>query len=145
MKRYKRFFTESSYKFNTRTTGMSMYDDLLENPDKKDYFKYYKGMIYHIDKMSPEEFINQSLNGKKVDVYSKIDRSNVDKYADKISKGAKFDMPVLDYDEDGFVSHEGRHRVIAMERLGMKEIDVMIVTRIKPDKEKWFDLVGNKK
>jgi hypothetical protein len=67
-----------------------------------------------------------------------IEWKHVDRYAEQIKSGEKFDMPVLDYDEDNWVEHEGRHRVLAMKKLGVNKIDVMVVKHIKPDLDKWY-------
>jgi hypothetical protein len=112
MKRYKSYFKESNYKFNTKTTGMSLYDDIMKKPE---YHQYYKGLIYTIEQMSPQEYMNKTKNSTSSNPLAGVDINKVDKYVDQISKGKKFDMPVLEYDTDGWVEHEGRHRALAMD------------------------------
>lgn len=139
---YKSYFKEhKKYKFNTKTTGMSRYDDIMKNPE---YHQYYKGMVYKIVQMHPLDFMGKLKNKSSSDPYQLVDQKLVDKYADQISRGAKFDMPVLEIDEDGWINHEGRHRVLAMNQLGVTKIDVMIVNHIEKDIDKWFE-IGMKK
>jgi hypothetical protein len=138
MKRYKPFFQESEkYKFNTKTTGMSLYDDIMKKPE---YHQYYKGFIYDIVQMTPDEYMQKTKNSSSSNPLAGVDMNKVDKYADQIDSGKKFDMPVLEYDTDNWVEHEGRHRALAMKKLGVKKIDVMIVKRVKPDLDKWYDI-----
>ena len=139
--RYKSYFKENTkYKFNTKTTGMSFYDDLLNKKDKADYFKYYKGLTWRIEQMHPLDFLDQTKNKTSRNPLDGMEANKVDKYIEMISKGKKFDMPVLDYHLDGWKEHEGRHRSLAMHKLGITKIDVLVVRRIEPDHDKWFDI-----
>ena len=112
MKNYKRRFKEEKYRFNTKTTGMSLYDDIMAKPD---YHKYYKGLDYKIVQMSPNDFMEAVRKNQGKDPYAGVNMKTVAKYVDQIKKGTKFDMPVLEYELDGWLSHEGRHRAVAMQ------------------------------
>ena len=96
--------------------------------------------IYDIVQMTPDEYINKTKNKSTSNPLAGVDMNKVDKYSDQIKNGKKFDMPVLEYDEDNWVEHEGRHRALAMKQLGVNKIDVMVIKRIKPDLDKWYTI-----
>lgn len=100
------------------------HQDYLENIDYAKS-KGYNGVF--ISEMSPEEYMERC--SKEVfkdpieDVYDGIDKkSNIERYADMMRSGTKFDMPYLDIKTQ---NQEGRHRALAAKQLGIKTIPVL--------------------
>lgn len=121
--------------FNTQKSGMSFYDDFL-NPKDHDYKKLCKGLKGTIVMMSPDEYISKLgsaiFHCSKERVLRGVDWDNVDKYADKMRSGTKFDIPILNVAQG---TQEGRHRALAAQKLGADKIPVLIVQKYDPYKE----------
>lgn len=120
---------------NTTKTGMSYYDEFL-NPRDHDYKKLAKGLQGEIVMMSPDDYIQslaKDIFHKSVDrVMRGVNYENVDKYADKMKNGTKFDMPILNIADE---TQEGRHRALAAAKLGVKKIPVLVITKWDARKE----------
>lgn len=120
---------------DTQKTGMSYYDDFLNKKDH-DYKKLAKGRKGEIVMMSPDEYINRLgkdiFHCSRERVMRGVDWKNVDKYADMMSSGTKFNLPILNLADE---TQEGRHRALAAAKLGCKKIPVLLVTEYDPYKE----------
>lgn len=121
--------------FNTQRTGMSFYDDFL-NPKDHDYKKLCKGLKGTIVMMTPDEYISKLgsaiFHCSKERVLRGVDWDNVDKYADQMRSGTKFDIPILNVAQG---TQEGRHRALAAQKLGADKIPILIVQKYDPYKE----------
>ena len=105
--------------FTTKTTGTSAYDDYL-NGEK------HGGRIAE---MSPAEYLQRCAYQVFEDAtiestLAAIDESNVEKYADMMKNGTKFDMPYLNFMSG---QQEGRHRAAAAMQAGIDKIPVLVV------------------
>lgn len=121
--------------FNTQKSGMSFYDDFL-NPKDHDYKKLCKGLKGTIVMMTPDEYISKLgsaiFHCSKERVLRGVDWNNVNKYADQMRAGTKFDIPILNVAQG---TQEGRHRALAAQKLGADKIPVLIVQKYDPYKE----------
>lgn len=121
--------------FNTQRTGMSFYDDFL-NPKDHDYKKLCKGLKGTIVMMTPDEYISKLgsaiFHCSKERVLRGVDWDNVDKYADQMRAGNKFDIPILNVAQG---TQEGRHRALAAQKLGADKIPILVVQKYDPYKE----------
>lgn len=113
--------------FNLNDTGMSYYNNFLNDKDAK-YMKYAKGKIGTIQYMPPDVYIEKCaydiFNSTVEKTLRGINDINIDKYAEQMKNGEKFDLPVLDYSGK---TQEGRHRALAMKKLGIKLMPVLVV------------------
>lgn len=114
---------------------MPIYDNMMDNPD---YFREKKGRIFRIAYMTPEEYLHKCYDmhstlsqraGRKMYSYEDYIASMViprlaDEYAEKMKKGEKFPMPVIDYARN---EQEGRHRAVAAQKINCGKIPVMEV------------------
>ena len=115
--------TKDSYEcFNLDTN--EYHQDYLENIDYAKS-KGYNGAF--IAEMSPDEYMDRC--SKEIfkdpieDVYDGMEKKdNVNKYADMMKSGTKFDMPYIDTLNK---NQEGRHRALAAKQLGIKSIPVL--------------------
>lgn len=127
--------------FNLTTTDMPYYDNLLKNPD---YYKRAKGLIGEIVFISPElYFALCAVMRKKKDLQGELRAlipEYIDKYAGAMLTGDKFPIPVLELLTN---RQEGRQRVAAAQKIGMKEIPVLLVFPVI-DWRDWniVDLIG---
>ena len=115
-----------SRNFNEKTTGMSFYDNMLRNPD---YFRENKGYTFVIEYMKPSEYIRECALLFKASIKRVIDSTGpelVQEYADLMDRGTQFPMLVLDW---SVRTQEGRHRALAAEQIGLREVPVMVVNR----------------
>ena len=140
--RKKHFFTEppkptnqSEFEgFTIEKTGMSGYDDVLEqiDVDKKGY-RYTRNSKYglaYIAEMSPLEYMDRCA----LEIFKRTYHSNlygtlasdgdVDKYADMMKNGTKFDLPMLNYNT---MQQEGRHRALAAYLNGIEKMPVLVI------------------
>lgn len=121
--------------FNTQKSGMSFYDDFL-NPKDHDYKKLCKGLKGTIVMMTPDEYISKLgsaiFHCSRERVLRGVDWDNVDKYADQMRAGTKFDIPILNVAQG---TQEGRHRALAAQKLGADKIPILIVQKYDPYKE----------
>ena len=126
---------KASY-FNPKKVGVSMYDDMMDNPN---YYKNIKNKIFEVVWMTPMEYINKCADGFKSTndrlIKSRTNKYS-DKYADMMSRGTKFNMLYLDYSGSKGFSQEGLHRAVAAMSIDPdKKIPVMVVTDWKSKKD----------
>jgi hypothetical protein len=114
--------------FNTTTTDMPHYDNILADPL---YFKKNKKIIFSIELMSPDIYLFKTKKGFKTFGKEEVWRQDekAEEYAKLMKKGVKFPMLVLDFSTKNF-NQEGRHRAIAANILNIKKVPVMIVRKI---------------
>lgn len=125
--------------FDPTTTGMPYYDSAIENPK---YYKEEKGIECKVVFMSPDEYIDRCYEmqkkyfkepmSKELYLSLVINKDLVKKYAERMEKGIRFPIPVIDYCQD---SQEGRNRAYAAKLLGVKEIPVLVCRK----SEYWLD------
>ena len=120
--------------FTIEKTGMSYYDDILEtlDVDKGGYRikRSAKHGVAYIAEMSPLEYMDRCA----LEIFNRTYHSNlygallpvgdVDKYADMMKNGTKFNLPMLNYNSAG---QEGRHRALAAYLNGIDKIPVLVV------------------
>lgn len=113
----------------TDKTGMSYYDDFLNVKDH-DYKRLAKGLQGEIVYMAPMEYIRRLgtdiFHCSTARVMRGVDQENVNQIANKMASGTKYNIPILDLANE---TQEGRHRALAAESLGVKEIPVLVVTK----------------
>jgi len=113
----------------TDETGMPFYDEMLEKPE---YFEEAKGIIWMLDSMSPEEYMQKCAVGARVfhgftgDLKAGKQKDRAEKYARAMLEGAKFPLLVLDYSNLDF-TQEGYHRAWAAKLAGYETVPVMVV------------------
>ena len=129
--------------FNTKTTGMSYYDDLLNDPKYSEKKRKFGEVI----KISPRTYIETCVEGfntnKKLGMdaeqttFEKLVESRRDKKLEKIKANfykTDYDMPILHYEykNENYISfgQEGLHRAIAAMDLGEKEIPVLLTVSL---------------
>jgi hypothetical protein len=108
------------------TTDIPMYESMVKLPD---YYAKEKGLIYHYETMSPDEYLDRSdklLGVTRVESSLLIGPGRVDRYAKMMKSGIEFDIPYLDYKHG---DQEGRHRALAAKKAGYDLIPVMIVNK----------------
>ena len=132
--------------FDITTTGMSYYDIMLGKGkivgkyknDPVGYFKTNKGLVFEIERMSPEEYLTKVytihmnariLENIEIDtiedyLLDHIDFEDIKKYKERTLKGSKMPMIMLDYSRN---EQEGRHRAIVAQQLEVEEIPVLVV------------------
>jgi len=130
--------------WDLKSTGFDFYDALLgDKPYKgggdyknlREYYAAQKGIKGEIVKMSPDEYMQRVAEIQKIPLKETLDMIEPklsDEYFDKMSQGAKFNIPFLDYSTEK-ASQEGRHRVMAAKKLGAKEIPVLIVEKVSQE------------
>ena len=114
--------------FDTTTTDLPTFDDMMEKPE---YFREKKHMEGAITWMSPMEYIEKCERGFRSiggagDVRRQRDPKIYNEYAEHMKRGEKFPMPVLDYRDNHF-SQEGLHRALAAEVAGVEKMPVLVV------------------
>lgn len=97
---------------------------MIESPE---YFEKNKGVKFEYKKMSPKTYMSIIDKAMGYTAMDFVDGSVVELYAMKISGGAKFPIPWLEYYANGKINQEGRHRILAMDSLGVKRVDVLII------------------
>ena len=119
--------------FDTTTTKMDPYDNMLNDPEYVAKAKRRKhGIVY----MHPLTYIEKAAKGfgsSYEDVVRSRDMALVDEYAEDMKRGDKFPLITLDYSM-GF-TQEGLHRAMAAAKLGYEKIPVMVVS-LTPNKER---------
>jgi len=106
------------------TTDIPFYDSMLRNPD---YFRRAKGLTFHIERLSPDEYMEKIAEMQRVSVsheWELIDKGSVEHLLNLIKEGEKLAMPVIDY---AHKLQEGRNRMAVAKKLGVKKVPVMIV------------------
>ena len=137
--------------FNTSTTGMSYYDNFLNEKDL-DYMQQAKNLTGEIIMMSPNEYYEAcshdifkgSGNSSVEDLKRQREHSRfkdntlfIDKYKQLMQSGKKFDMCVLNYAKP---TQEGLHRMYAAGELygWDTRFPVLVVNDFDKDlAEKW--------
>lgn len=124
--------------FDRTSTGLPSYDDMLRIPE---YFEKEKGIIFMIQDMSPQEYIQRAQEGfaKHHDYHGDIldTRNNrlAKEYAQKMLDGETFPMPYLDYTNLSF-EQEGLHRAMAAMIAGVPTMPVMVVDNTSERKQR---------
>ena len=120
-------------KFNTKKTGMPLYDNILENLE---YFEENKNKTYKIVHMKPAIYISICANkfGNDLRMLRESRQDNL-KYNVGILEVEKWNMPMLDF-TNGFCQ-EGITRSLRAEKEGLKEIPVMIIFKKNPHEKAW--------
>lgn len=80
--------------------------------------------------MSPIEYLERCANLFNSTIESMISSTEnhlIYKYAEMMKNGVKFDMPWLDYVDNG---QEGRHRAQAAFLAGIKTIPVLVIIEV---------------
>ena len=114
-----------SVPFFSTTTETPLYDSIMEDPD---YFLYEKGMKAELKMMTPREYLgacargryNRSTQAYGVSVEHEMQSAKsslIKKYAEDMKGGARFPVPVIEYEDGGRISQEGRHRAMAVQKL----------------------------
>lgn len=130
--------------FDITTTGMSYYNAMIQkghiagNRDPVEYFRTNKGLVFEIERMSPEEYLTKVytihinaiiLENIEIDtiedyLLDHIDFEDVKEYKERTLKGSKMPMIMLDYSRN---EQEGRHRAMVALQLNVEEIPVLVV------------------
>jgi len=130
---------KGKFPFNLKTTDVPLWDKALKRPART---LEARGVRRNIEFMSKEEYFDKLYKGRRPG-YNKememrrVSEELVNKYAQEMREGAKFPMPALEY-RGGF-NQEGRHRVLAAEKLGIDRIPVLMMRELQKaaKKEKW--------
>lgn len=124
---------QMKYVISTKSTGMPYYDRFL-NPKDKEYLMVTKGKLGKVEYMSPDQYISlcaqHIFRVSKSKIMNGVHEDKAKKYANEMSNGTKFDMPVIDYASR---SQEGRHRALAARINLVDKIPVLVVSEWKPD------------
>lgn len=115
--------------FNPKKTGMSMYDDVLNDWE----YGLRKNRLGKVVQMTPEEYISEaakifSTHGRIVTPEELIRQrtdSDLVRLKEILPQG-NIDMPMLNYGPSGYATQEGLHRAIAAKQLGATKIPVAI-------------------
>lgn len=90
-----------------------------------DYLKNGEGVVVE---MSPKEYFDRCayeiFSGTMESALGAVDEKTVEKYAEQMRGGTKFDLPYLNYKDSG---QEGRHRAMAAYLNGVDRIPVLII------------------
>ena len=133
--------TGKSNKIFQDKTGVSYYDDMIDNPD---YFKRAKRLSFKIKKMRPDDYFKEAskIHGVSLEhEYQMLRDKDLKAYVEWTKQGSKMPLPYLHYGEHG--GQEGRHRTAVAKKLGKNRIPVMTVSRMK--EEDWYNwLLSNK-
>jgi len=85
----------------------------------------YKSMGGKIVQMSPEEFLQRTNMPLEIDESS---QENIDELKEMMQSGRTIDPPNLYLENNMVVDHDGRHRAVAAQQLGIITIPVLIMT-----------------
>lgn len=132
--------------FDTHKTGMSFYDDLLNNPE---YMRKNKNLTSKIVYMTPREYFEEcgkifGNNSSKQIEQTKRDTSTIEFLKDVIQTAKKkFPLPFLDYANAG---QEGRHRMYTAAELTSwdTKFPVLIVDYYDKELQKKIEANRNK-
>jgi len=113
--------------FDMTTTGMPMYDNMMQN---RTYFRQEKGKRFTLykDSWSPEKYLQRAAQGFESTVQRLQDTRDqrlIDKYAKQMQSGEKFPILVLDYSHR--FTQEGIHRAFAAIKAGVDIVPVLTV------------------
>ena len=115
--------------FDTTTTGMPHYDDMMELPE---YFEKEKGYRFRKINMTPDEYIMRAAKGfgsSVAAITSSREPEKVEDYAQKMLGGERFPMLTLDYSRGSF-TQEGIHRAMAAKKANLDIVPVLSVRTI---------------
>jgi len=84
----------------------------------------YKSQGGRIVQMSPEEFLQKANSTLDIDESS---QENIDELKEMMQRGRKIDPPNLYMENNIVVDHDGRHRAVAAQQLGITSIPVLIM------------------
>lgn len=116
--------------FDTTTTDMSFYDQLMKKPE---YFAKEKGRKGKIVYMTPDEYLAKVEKGFDTTGPFYASPELVGKYAEAMKKGDKFPTLMLEYGKTGEKTsfrQEGIHRATAAKQVGIKKVPVLVVEDI---------------
>lgn len=126
--RSKEIIVEAVTGFQSNSTGMPFYDEMMDNPE---YFERAKRLLSNLTMMSPKEYVSRCAEGfkkTKSQIIDQRDKNLAMEYAQKMLDGEKFPILTLDYTRGDF-SQEGLHRAMAAFAAKIPEVPVLIVTR----------------
>lgn len=135
--------------FKTNKTGVSFYDQILD-PKDSEYMKFMKGVVGHIEKMTAHQYIQilaDEVFGCSYDkVRNGLSQDKIDKYADMMKSGTKFNLPYINLHSYFGPSQEGRHRMIAMAQAFGEDAEgsVLVVEPYEPVDEEIEDYAKRK-
>jgi hypothetical protein len=117
--------------FNLKTTGMSYYDEIVNNGSQHKHPSPNTNIV--IDQHNPIKFILKHLNKndygriiqKTMTDPNYIQNEKISKIILNMQNGVKYDTPIIDL-IDKYNFQEGRHRVIAASKLGCELIPVYV-------------------
>jgi len=114
-------------KYFSNKTDMSYYDGILQYPE---YHKGYKGVCGKIVLMSPDDYFEECATARSdltsyCDEFDSVDMERVNKYYERVLKGEKMPIPVID---KKMHSQEGRHRAMVARKLELKKMPVLLVS-----------------
>lgn len=101
----------------------AQFDYPLEDPPMYGHSDY-KAHGGRIVQMSPEEFLQKT--GKPLDI-DDVSQENIDELKEMIQSGRPIDPPNLYLKNNIVVDHDGRHRAVASQQLGITSIPVLIM------------------
>lgn len=110
--------------FNSKTTGMSFYDNMLNNAE---YFESAKGLVFEIVQMTPQGYLKACREGFESNENVGIEGELCKEYANLMRNGTEFPMLMLDYSK-GF-EQEGRNRALAAFIADIELVPVMIIKK----------------
>lgn len=118
--------SKNSKYFDTSTTGMNNYDDMII---REDYYRIVKNLVFVIKWMKPSNYIRRCADDIFNVTYERLldhrSDSKISKYSEMMKSGIKFDMPIINYSKH---SQEGLHRAIAAMSINEDElIPVMVI------------------
>ena len=97
----------------------------------RDYYNKNKWEVSVVE-MSPRDYLYNSYSNKldEWDKYEAIQHvaedPSVAEYAENMKNGDKFPLVSIEYNEDGWLAQEGRHRALAAQRNGIETIPVLV-------------------
>jgi hypothetical protein len=134
--------TESNdYGYFKKTTNVPDYDLILHNKTQELPSKY-RDWVGRVKWFTKEKYFKESSKLQGTDYSEQFDYivpEKVDEIEDKMSNGIHYDLPYLNYNEN---TQEGRHRVIAADRLGQNLIPVLILTKRESVKNRISTMIG---
>ena len=97
-----------------------------------EYYKEEKHKVSDVFMITPAEYRQALLEAeiyKDIDhLEGRMEQDKIDRFTNDMLSGDKFPLPVLEYNEKGYSSQEGLHRVYAAENVGIEKIPVVITS-----------------
>ncbi|MFA5025675.1 MAG: ParB N-terminal domain-containing protein [Candidatus Shapirobacteria bacterium] len=125
------YLNESSdvWKYFSKKTDMPFYDGIYSKPE---YHRRAKKLEAEIVMLTPAKYYQECGKLHKQTAFSQeniVDLQHVDNIIKSIKEtGSKMNLPMLDY---AYETQEGRHRAKIAQKLGLKEIPVLVVKRVE--------------